>query len=94
MSDQDLWSDFSLEPNDQFLPDDPLGLHAKYDFDPKLAQKSIKGTSSITTSSYAKYSQTDYPFGKFADPPKPILSCVTTPETVTKLLTAFELEAQ
>ncbi|KAG8685967.1 hypothetical protein FRC11_009761 [Ceratobasidium sp. 423] len=94
MSDQDLQSNFGLEPDDQFPPDDPLGLHAKYDFDPKLARKSIEGTGSITTSSYAEYSQTDYPFSKFADLPKPILSCVTTPETVAKLLTAFELEAQ
>ncbi|KAG8747586.1 hypothetical protein FRC11_012283 [Ceratobasidium sp. 423] len=94
MSDQDVSSNFSPEPDDQFLLNDPLGLHAKYDYSPKLAQKSITGTGSVTTSSYAKYSQTDYPFGKFADLPKPILSRITTPETVTKLLTAFELEAQ
>ncbi|KAG8739276.1 hypothetical protein FRC11_000791, partial [Ceratobasidium sp. 423] len=31
---------------------------------------------------------------KFADLPEPILSHITTPETVAKLLTAFELEAQ
>ncbi|KAG8688714.1 hypothetical protein FRC11_004924 [Ceratobasidium sp. 423] len=85
MSDQDLRSDFGLEPDDQFPPDDPLRLHAKYDFDPKLARKSIEGTSSITTSSYAEYSQTDYPFGKFADLPEPILSRVTTPETVARV---------
>ncbi|KAG8737663.1 hypothetical protein FRC11_001902, partial [Ceratobasidium sp. 423] len=93
MSDQDVSSNFGPEPNDQFLLDDPLGLCAKYDYNPKLARKSITGTGSVTTSSYAKYSQTDYPFGKFANLPKPILSRITTPETVAKLLTAFELEA-
>ncbi|KAG8742810.1 hypothetical protein FRC11_014120, partial [Ceratobasidium sp. 423] len=94
MSDQDVSSNFGPEPDDQFPLDDPLGLRAKYDYSPKLARKSITGTGSVTTSSYAEYSQTDYPFGKFADLPEPILSHVTTPETIAKLLTAFELEAQ
>ncbi|KAG8685723.1 hypothetical protein FRC11_010175, partial [Ceratobasidium sp. 423] len=94
MSDEELRSNFGLEPDDLFTPDDPLGLHAKYAYNAKLPREIIQGTGSITLSSYAEYSPTNHVFGEFPNLCKPVPTRVTTPESAAKLLLAFEIEAQ
>ncbi|KDN43060.1 hypothetical protein RSAG8_06383, partial [Rhizoctonia solani AG-8 WAC10335] len=94
MSDEDHGSNIGGELDDHFQPGDLLGIRAKYNYDVNLPQQAVRGTGSITLSSYAGYSPTDFVFGKFTDLPELIPSRVTTPEGVVKLILAFKVEAK